>query len=327
MFNNLTERISAAPEAEYTLESQVRQLLDTLEPVTDMEYPTSECESGRRRIISFDTEGINIIKRPPCRGKVPWENCKIVSSPDTEGTNILEEPPWETPLCNRAFNKRHTLCKTALDEGRSTSEGVLQLISQLIARHIHNEQLLEKLQLSNAALTTASYTDKLTSLPNRRAVFHQLPLLFSRARDDSRHVLVVFADLDDFKRINDTYGHEAGDEFLCAIGARLKDEVRDGEVLGRVGGDEFIIAGVGPREYSNAQRAAVAFRGRLSQLVSGEYRLKSCVIDYPGPSVGAVAVDPATTAPADAVRRADTLMYVDKKRRRNTSGLIFHAAR
>ena len=90
-------------------------------------------------------------------------------------------------------------------------------------------------------------------------------------------------------------------------------------MLGRLGGDEFIVAGAGPAEYGEALRATSAFRDRLSELLSGEYQLKSCVIDYAGPSIGAIAINPAITTPDDALREADTLMYVDKKRRKSSA--------
>jgi len=203
-----------------------------------------------------------------------------------------------------------------------SSEQVLQLFSQLIAQQIQSEQLLKELQEANRALTTASLTDELTGLANRRAIFDKLTTLFASARDDSRYILLVFADLDGFKHINDLYGHDAGDEFLCAIAQRLQQHMRNDELLGRIGGDEFIIAGVGPEEDAAALRAADALRTRLSTLLSGQYQLTSCVIDYAGPSLGALAVNPALDTPDSALREADSLMYIDKKRRKRATASL-----
>ncbi|AIR65401.1 sensor domain-containing diguanylate cyclase [Cedecea neteri] len=335
MIDNLIERISSALDAEYTLEGLVRQLLEMLELVTNMEstYLTRiDAEGSQQHIVfSRNTRAMNI----PEGLSVPWEDtlckraldegrrytCDVASVwGDSEAAKALGIVTYvSTPVTLADGSLYGTLCAASSEQRVLTdhSEQVLQLFSQLIAQQIQNEQLMKKLQQANVALTTASYTDELTGLPNRRAVFDQLPRLFSRAKDDARYVLVAFADLDGFKQINDMHGHETGDDFLCAIGQRLKEGVRGDEVLGRLGGDEFIVAGAGPTEYSEALRATGAFRARLSELLSGEYQLKSCVIDYAGPSIGAIAVNPATTTPDDALREADTLMYVDKKRRKN----------
>ena len=337
MIDNLIERISSALDAEYTLEGLVRQLLEMLELVTNMEstYLTRiDAEGSQQHIVfSRNTRAMNI----PEGLSVPWEDtlckraldegrrytCDVASVwGDSEAAKALGIVTYvSTPVTLADGSLYGTLCAASSEQRVLTdhSEQVLQLFSQLIAQQIQNEQLMKKLQQANVALTTASYTDELTGLPNRRAVFDQLPRLFSRAKDDARYVLVAFADLDGFKQINDIHGHETGDDFLCAIGKRLKEGVRGDEVLGRLGGDEFIVAGAGPAEYGEALRATSAFRDRLSELLSGEYQLKSCVIDYAGPSIGAIAINPAITTPDDALREADTLMYVDKKRRKSSA--------
>lgn len=335
MIDNLIERISTALDAEYTLEGLVRQLLEMLELVTNMEstYLTRiDAEGSQQQIVfSRNTKTMNI----PEGLTVPWEDtlckraldegrrytCNVASVwGDSEAAKALGIVTYvSTPVTLADGSLYGTLCAASSEQRILTdhSEQVLQLFSQLIAQQIQNEQLMKKLQQANVALTAASYTDELTGLPNRRAVFDQLPRLFSRAKDDARYVLVAFADLDGFKQINDVHGHETGDDFLCAVGKRLKEEARGDEVVGRLGGDEFIVAGAGPAEYSEALRAATAFRTRLSTLLSGKYQLKSCVIDYEGPSIGVVAINPSTTTPDGALREADTLMYVDKKRRKN----------
>ena len=129
-------------------------------------------------------------------------------------------------------------------------------------------------------------------------------------------MLLAFVDLDDFKQINDVYGHDAGDDFLLAVGQRLKDGSRVHEVLARVGGDEFVVAGIGPGEFDLAQQAANAFKIRLANLLAGEYQLHSTVINYAGPSIGAIAVNPALTDHDLALREADAAMYLEKERRR-----------
>jgi diguanylate cyclase (GGDEF)-like protein len=83
--------------------------------------------------------------------------------------------------------------------------------------------------------------DALTGLPNRTLIIDRLEQMLLRARRSKMPVAVFFIDLDDFKSINDTLGHRAGDQLLQAVGARLDGVVRDVDALGRLGGDEFVV--------------------------------------------------------------------------------------
>jgi GGDEF domain-containing protein len=78
-----------------------------------------------------------------------------------------------------------------------------------------------------------AYTDELTGLPNRRA--------FERERERRPEAVVTVIDLDGFKRVNDDFGHEAGDEILRHVARRLRASLRRGDFLARLGGDEFVI--------------------------------------------------------------------------------------
>lgn len=338
MSDNLIERISSALESEYTLEGLVRQLLEMLELVTNMEstYLTRiEPDNSQQHILfSRNTRKMQI----PEGLSVPWDDtlckraldegkrytCDVASIwGDSQAAKDLGIHTYvSTPVMLSDGSLYGTLCAASTEhrELSERSEQVLQLFAQLIAQQIQNEQLLKKLQQANAALTAVSYTDELTKLPNRRAVFEQLPQLFEHASDESHYVLVAFTDLDNFKQINDQYGHETGDDFLSAVGQRLKEGVSDAEILGRVGGDEFIVAGEGPADFDEAQRAAHEFKTRLKNLLSGEYKLHSCTINYEGPSIGAIAINPAVTDPDQAIHEADQAMYLDKKHRKIDHG-------
>ncbi|MBK4724696.1 sensor domain-containing diguanylate cyclase [Pantoea agglomerans] len=332
MKENLIERISTALGSEKTLEGFVRQLLEMLELVTDMEstYLTHIDADGIKQHIVYarNSQAMQI----PEGLSVPWEDtlCKRALDEgrrytcdvpavwgDSEAAKALGITTYvSTPVWLGDGAIYGTLC-AASSESRELSdraEQVLQLFAELISQYIRKEQLLEELQEANAALTAVSHTDELTGLPNRRAVFAKLPKLFSLARNDTHHLLMAFIDLDGFKQINDRYGHKTGDEFLQAIGQRLKELVHDDDVLGRLGGDEFIIATLA---VSNAQPTAVtAFKNRLSSLLSGRYHLSGTKIDYAGASIGIIHVDPQLSTPDSAVRDADAAMYEDKGRRK-----------
>lgn len=90
-------------------------------------------------------------------------------------------------------------------------------------------------------LKQMAYHDPLTGLPNRRFFKEQAPKLFSLADRRERHAGVAYLDLDGFKAVNDEWGHETGDEVLVSIAERLDRTTREGDVLARIGGDEFAV--------------------------------------------------------------------------------------
>ena len=90
-------------------------------------------------------------------------------------------------------------------------------------------------------LTFLATHDVLTGLPNRKLILDRAEQLLARSRRHGTPVAAVFIDLDNFKLINDTLGHRAGDELLCAVAARLQGAVRETDTLGRLAGDEFIV--------------------------------------------------------------------------------------
>jgi diguanylate cyclase (GGDEF)-like protein len=90
-------------------------------------------------------------------------------------------------------------------------------------------------------LTFMATHDALTKLPNRALILDRLEQMLVRSRHSQMPVAALFIDLDDFKSINDTFGHNAGDELLCAVATRLAGVVRDVDALGRLSGDEFVL--------------------------------------------------------------------------------------
>ena len=111
-------------------------------------------------------------------------------------------------------------------------------------------------------LAYAALHDSLTGLANRAAFLEHLGLGLKRATRTGAGIALLFIDLDNFKRVNDTYGHAAGDELLKAVGSRLRDSVRASDVVARQGGDEFLIligdvAGTATETVANKVRTAM----------------------------------------------------------------------
>ncbi len=182
------------------------------------------------------------------------------------------------------------------------SEHLIAFFARLIAEHVEREQLLQQLQQANNELSRQALSDPLTGLPNRRALMLELHRLFSLLKRTGHPLLISFIDLDGFKAINDTHGHDAGD------------------LLARVGGDEFVAVGMGPLSGEETVEAAVhCFQRRLFAQSQVQLPLASQVLNYPGASVGVVAVDPASISIDDALRQADACMYAVKRQRRAQS--------
>lgn len=83
--------------------------------------------------------------------------------------------------------------------------------------------------------------DELTGLPNRAYFWEQLKLMLTRAKKDAFQVILLFIDVDNFKRINDTMGHDAGDQLLVEIARRIGQDIRNHDMVARIGGDEFVL--------------------------------------------------------------------------------------
>ena len=215
-----------------------------------------------------------------------------------------------------------TLCAASdhATELPAETEAVLCLFAQLIAHHIERERLLLLLQARNAQLTQMALADPLTQLPNRAALMEELQRLLARAQRSGLRVLVAFVDLDGFKQVNDIHGHAAGDLLLQTLAQRLKLHMRSGDMVARMGGDEFVLIGLGPMHQQEARLARQAVEQRLRTASTFDLELPDGVLfHYPGASVGVVTVEGHVSVD-EALQQADTAMYTDKALRR-TQGL------
>jgi diguanylate cyclase (GGDEF)-like protein len=157
---------------------------------------------------------------------------------------------------------------------------------------------------SDDELTFLATHDVLTGLPNRKLILDRTEQLLARARRDATPLAAVFIDLDNFKLINDTLGHRAGDELLCAVTARLQSAVRDTDTLGRLGGDEFVVIADELSLAAGPELIAERLLEALSEpftLADGGTRLKITA------SVGVAAGARATAD--ELLRDADIAMY------------------
>ena len=149
-------------------------------------------------------------------------------------------------------------------------------------------------QRSEERLAHLAYHDALTGLPNRRNVEEQLSRDLARARREHDAVAVLYLDLDHFKLVNDSLGHEAGDDALREAAKRIAGVVRAGDLVARLGGDEFVLVlpGLGPDAEAAAEAAAAKVLAALDAPLSvagEEFQLGASIGIALGPAQGAEA--------------------------------------
>jgi len=173
---------------------------------------------------------------------------------------------------------------------------------------------------SEHRIVKLAYFDALTGLPNREQLRNRLNSTLTSAKQHQRMLAVLYLDLDNFKRVNDTLGHAVGDELLCLVAARLRSSLRADDAvddvpssrsshIARLGGDEFIV--ILPNIRSADDAAAVAARLIAELQEPMRLALHTLVVT---PSVG-VAMYPADGVEADTLlRNADLAMYFAKRK-------------
>jgi diguanylate cyclase (GGDEF)-like protein len=158
-------------------------------------------------------------------------------------------------------------------------------------------------------LTFLATHDPLTGLPNRNLVLDRIEQMFSRARRGKLDVAALFIDLDNFKSVNDTLGHSAGDELLRAVTARLRGIVRETDTLGRLGGDEFVILAEGLSLAAGPELIAE----RLLEVLAQPFTLGGHD-DAPVRTSASVGIAVGMrSSPEDLLRDADIAMYRAKR--------------
>jgi diguanylate cyclase (GGDEF)-like protein len=162
---------------------------------------------------------------------------------------------------------------------------------------------------ANSLLHMATH-DALTGLPNRTLLVDRFSQACSRTQRRDITFSIMFLDLDGFKKVNDTYGHEVGDQLLKILGSLLKECIRDEDTLSRISGDEFVIL-LEDSSYENAEGVARKIQARLMQplLIQGiELNI--------GISLGIAVYPDDGTEMSELLRKADARMYAAKEQRK-----------
>jgi two-component system cell cycle response regulator len=158
----------------------------------------------------------------------------VKGDPDLFGTAVilLGVPPNVADVVTMLERGAHDV----LREDAAPAELVARVRAARRAKQMHAQLLSREHELE-----TLAYHDELTGLPNRRFALRQLHALLSRARRHEQDLSLLIVDADRFKDLNDRYGHQAGDEVLRALATRLRERLREEDIVARFGGEEFLV--------------------------------------------------------------------------------------
>jgi diguanylate cyclase (GGDEF)-like protein len=185
-----------------------------------------------------------------------------------------------------------------------------QTLGDVVAAYLINAQARSDLQDASDQSREAALHDPLTGLPNRVLMLEFLEHAFRSSRRSGKTSAVFFIDLDRFKQVNDTYGHQAGDDLLVAVAERLTGVLRPGDSLARLAGDEFVVLCEDLDGASQADAIAVRVDAALSQ----PFILSSVEVEVTA-SIGIAFTGQGSVAPEELLQDADLAMYRTKRNR------------
>jgi len=202
---------------------------------------------------------------------------------------------------------RHVKSHGSIEMGRGGKAiGIFGTV-QDVTETVENARILEA---ARSAAERVANTDMLTGLPNRRATLAFLEKALAGARDNGAPLAVAIFDIDHFKRINDTHGHAVGDDVIRRVAQRAKAALRDGDLVGRIGGEEFVCI----LQRSSAQAAEIVAERVRKAVETGtaeEATLPDATI-----SIGLALYDGEPDA-EELLHRADQALYAAKRDGRN----------
>ncbi|WP_300667303.1 diguanylate cyclase [Desulfoluna sp.] len=217
------------------------------------------------------------------------------------GEDVAE---FDYPILRKDGRRRHIGVSVSLIRDASWERvGYRTIVRDVEARKRYEEELIYM-----------AYHDPLTGLKNRKAFYERLEHDILRAKRYGGQVVLFYIDIDRFKKVNDTLGHEAGDEVLQEITRRLVENLRQCDCVARVGGDEFAVV----LDNAGGCEVDVVFRKVVSMLAQ-PYQVGDRIVDYVSGSVGVASFPEDAVTANDLIRVADSAMYLAKRGGQETS--------
>lgn len=242
-----------------------------------------------------------------------YQATELIGSPfqallgNSEGFPALSDPDWSTKFKDSNFIGRHKNGTTfPLSLAPNSFESTDLTCVTLVARDISERVAFEQ------EMTGLAYYDTLTQLPNRRLFESRLAEALQQAHSCRKLVAVFFIDLDGFKAVNDTYGHQFGDQILVASADRLKALLRQSDTIARLGGDEFTVVLSDLVDAADSHRIAEKVIVAFSQPFEIDGRSVSL-----STSIGVAIYPLHGSEPLEILEHADAAMYHAKKKGKN----------
>jgi diguanylate cyclase (GGDEF)-like protein/PAS domain S-box-containing protein len=218
--------------------------------------------------------------------------------------DLTHKGHWHGEAWNRRKNGElyaEMITISALRDPTGVTQNYVALFTDITSIKEHQKQLEH-----------IAHYDALTNLPNRVLLADRLLLAMAQCQRRAQSLAVVYLDLDGFKAVNDKHGHDAGDELLIAVAQRMKEALREGDTLARIGGDEFVAVLV---DLEHGQDCEPVLK-RLLQAAATPVTATAAVLQVSA-SIG-VTVYPQDQADADLLlRHADQAMYLAKQMGKN----------
>ena len=191
-----------------------------------------------------------------------------------------------------------------------------------ITHYVHSLTDITQRKATEEEINKLAFYDPLTGLPNRRLLIDRLRQAMALSSRNGQVGALLFMDLDNFKTLNDTLGHDMGDMLLQQVAKRLGDCVREGDTVSRLGGDEFVVM---LEELGEHQEAAIALAEAIGEKVLASFFLpfRLAGLDYQiTPSIGATHFRGNQDTTDELLKQADLAMYQAKAAGRNTLRLF-----
>ncbi len=207
-----------------------------------------------------------------------------------------------TPLFDDDGRERGVLASfDDVTELENRNHEMKQMVRQL-------EQSKEKVLAQNRQLHRLATRDPLTGCMNRRSFFERFSAEFSLAQEEQRELCCIMTDIDHFKNVNDSHGHGMGDQVISLVAGLLQNAVREEDMVGRYGGEEFCILLPG-MDITQAEQVAERCRKRIELQRQLELKITA--------SFGIASVKSGAESPESMVDQADQALYVSKESGRN----------
>jgi diguanylate cyclase (GGDEF)-like protein/PAS domain S-box-containing protein len=296
----------------------IQDISQRIEEEKDLRLAGKVFSSSQQGIIITDGHG-RILRANPayCRmtgyseDELLGENPRILKSGLQDKSfytrmwgELIVNGRWQGELMNRRKNGERYIQWANIDavhteQGDMLYVGIASDISELV--------------YTRERLANLAYYDALTGLPNRVLFHDRLGQVLAQSRRDREHFALILADLDNFKTVNDTLGHAAGDDLLVEVAMRLKEAVREADTVARIGGDEYAI--ILSRTQSPEDAAKVA--SHIIATLSKPYKIQGLEIAG-GASLGVTFWPADGDSPEVLLKNADVAMYKAKAAGRNT---------